>query len=112
MITIGIDNKNNIVLNQGNMTLKADIYALAQDVKTRICLCKGENPFDIDEGIDYDNDILGKMGGRSFYVQSIRNRILEKDDGIKSIENISIDKVRDTLEVNAEIESEYGNIKL
>lgn len=108
MQTLGIDENNNLILSQGNLRIKSGINALAQDVKTRIGLCKRENPFNKDEGIDFDNDMLGKMGGVEYYKQALRNRILDNDDGITNINQIQLTRKLNSIELTAEISSSYG----
>ena len=108
MQTLALDDKNNLMIKNGGLFMKKDIAALAQDTKTRVAMCAGENPFNILEGINYDNDMLGKLGGSSFYTQTIRNRILEHRDGIKNINDLILKRNADTLEVVAHIESNYG----
>lgn len=108
MQTLGIDENNNLMLNQNGLIIKDKINAVAQDVKTRIGLCKGENPFNIQEGIDFDNDMLGKMGGINYYKEAIRNRIFDNPIGITNINRISLDRGLNNITLTAEIESEYG----
>jgi hypothetical protein len=108
MQTLALDDKNNLMIKNGGLFMKKNIAALAQDTKTRVAMCAGENPFNILEGINYDDDMLGKLGGASFYTQTIRNRILEHREKIKNINDLVLKRNADTLEVVAHIESEYG----
>lgn len=107
MKTVYLDEKNNLVLRSGSLQIKEGIQALAQDIKTRVGLCRGENRFDVLEGIDYDNEMLGKFGGLEFYRQTIRNRIVGNPevDGVKSFE---LTANGTQLTITADIKSMYG----
>lgn len=111
MQTVGLDENNNIVIKQGNITVKDGIDALAQDIKTRVGLYKGENLFDISEGIDYDNQVLGVIAGYNFYEELIKNRILGNPE-VKTVSNIELSRQGRQLNATAEIQSIYGDIRL
>ncbi|MCH5202384.1 MAG: hypothetical protein J1F17_04170 [Oscillospiraceae bacterium] len=112
MKTLACDENNNLIISQGSLQVKDGINALAQDIKTRIGLCARENPFDLEEGIDFDNEILGKAGGQNYYKQAIRNRILDNPTDIDNIRDIQFTKDGDTANLLVEIESTYGAIRL
>lgn len=107
MQTVYLDEKNNLVLKSGSLQLKEGINALAQDIKTRVGLCRGENRFDILEGIDYDNEMLGKFGGAEFYKQTIRNRIAGNPE-VEGVKSIELKKDGTQLTITADIKSMYG----
>ena len=111
MQTVGLDENNNLTIKQGNLTVKDGIIALAQDVKTRVGLYKGENLFDILEGIDYDNEMLGVFGGYDYYKQLIRNRILGNPE-VVSVSNVEITRTGGQLNATADVQSIYGNVAL
>lgn len=111
MQTVGLDENNNLIIKQGNLTIKEGIYALAQDVKTRVGLYKGENLFDISEGIDYDNEVLGVFGGKDFYAQLIKNRILGNPE-VTTVSNVEITRTGRQLNATADVQSIYGNVTL
>jgi hypothetical protein len=111
MKTVFLDENNNIVLKAGNIQLKDGIEALAQDIKTRVGLYHGENRFDITEGIEYDNEILGKFGGMEYYRQIIRNRI-EGAQEVEGVKRITLEKIGTQLKVTADIKSIYGDVAL
>lgn len=111
MKTVYLDENNNLVLKSGSLQLKNGINALAQDIKTRVGLCRGENRFDILEGIDYDNEMLGKFGGQEFYRQTIRNRIIGNPE-VEGVREIEFQKSGTQLTVTAEIKSIYGDVKI
>lgn len=109
MRTISLDENNNLNIVNGDMTFKTGITALAQDIKTRVGLYKGENRFDNTEGIDYDNDMLGKMAGIDYYKQAIRNRI-EGNAEVEGVSNMTVEKSGTTLNITAEVQSIYGSV--
>lgn len=109
MTTLGLDENNNLIISQGRLVVKEGLKALAQDTRTRLCMCKGENPYNKEEGIDFDNEMLGKFGGINYYKQAIRNRLLDHSENITNINKITIEKEDDGLVITAEIESNLGS---
>lgn len=111
METIFLDDKNNLVLKNGSLQKKEGVEALAQDIKTGVGLYLGENRFDITEGIDYDNTMLGKFAGKEYYAQTIRNRIegIEEVEGVKKID---VKFEGNVVEVVADVKSIYGDLKI
>lgn len=107
MQTLQIDDRNNLVLSNTSLVVIDNVNACAQDTKTRVALCLGENPYNTNEGIDFFNNILGRMGGVDFIRESLRKRILDNDEIIE-IRNLSIEKNGDVLNVVADIMSIYG----
>lgn len=111
MQSLGVNNENNLIIEQGSLIVKDGIEAFAQDIKTRIGLNARENPFDLSEGIDYDVDVLGKSGGKTYLKQAIRQRILSFD-GVDNIGSLTIEQVGDNVTLTAEIESTYGKVSV
>lgn len=107
MQTVQLDRNNNLVITNGSLTVIDGVDACAQDTATRVGLCAGENPMDTTEGIDYFNDILGKLGGLDYIREKIRKRILANDE-IVQIENLEISAKDGEVNVIAEISSIYG----
>lgn len=110
MDTLSLDADNNLVIGNNSLQLKSEIDACAQDAKTRVGLYLGENQFNLDEGIDYDNEVLGKAGGENYFRAAIVNRL--KNEEIRSIFGVSIEKVNDTLQVETEMDTIYGIVRL
>lgn len=107
MQTLQLDKNNNLVLKQNNIQIIADVDACAQDTKTRIGLCRGENPYNTSEGADFFNEILGKMGGRDYVREVIRKRILANDE-IVQVNSMNISNEKDVFTIKSEISSIYG----
>ena len=111
MQSIELDKNNQIKITQGNMTILSGIQSCAQDVKTRLGMCKGENIFNTEQGIDYDNEALGKFLGKEYIKEIVRNRILESDE-IVGVNSLSFSKEGANINLVTEITSIYGEIKL
>lgn len=111
MKTVWLDENNNLVLRAGSLQIKEGIEALAQDIKTRVGLYRGENRFDITEGIAYDDEMLGKFGGIEYYKQVIRNRI-EGADEVEGVKRITVEKNGTQLTITADIKSIYGDVTI
>lgn len=110
MDTLSLDDSNNLTVANNNLVLKSNIDACAQDAKTRVGLYLGENQFDLDEGIDYDNEVLGKAGGENYFRSAIINRLQNPE--INSIYGVSVEKINDTLQVETEMDTIYGIVRL
>ena len=111
MKSIELDENNQIKVVQGNIRLLSGVQSCAQDVKTRLGLCKGENIFNTEEGIDYDNEALGKFLGKDYIKGIVRSRILESEE-IVGVNSLSFSKNGSNIELNSEITSIYGEIKI
>ena len=111
MKTVALDEHNNLIVKNGSLQEKEGIEALAQDIKTRVGLYKGENRFDLSEGIDYDNDMLGKFAGFDYYRQAIRNRI-EGNEEVEGVKDRLVSFINGEVEVVADIKSIYGDMKI
>lgn len=107
MQTLQLDEHNNLVISNTSLNVIDGIEACAQDTKTRVGLCFGENPYDVTEGIDYFNDILGRLGGLDYVREAIRKRILASDE-IVQIENMETKAHNGELDVVVNISSIYG----
>ena len=111
MQTMQLDEHNNLVLEDGSLTVIDGISACAQGVKTRVGLCLGENPYDTEEGIDYFNEVLGKTGGIDGVREMIRRRIKDNEE-IVQINRLSTSSADNVLNITAEISSIYGVFEL
>lgn len=112
MKTLNVTDRNNLIIKDGNITLAEDSEALAQSIKTRIGMCVRENPFNQKEGIDFDNDFLGKYAGQNYYKNAIRNRIMERPEGINGIYDIRFRRERDTAILEIDVDSIYGVMRI
>lgn len=110
MQTLQLDKDNNLVLNQGLLTVIDGIDACAQDTKTRVGLVRGENPLNTTEGADYYNELLTKMGGVEYIREEIRARILANAEvvGIRTLA-VEPDPSTQTMNVTADIATIYGD---
>ncbi len=111
MKTLELDAHNNLVVTQGNLSVLEGLKACAQNTKTRIGLYLGENPLNQEEGIDYDNTVLGKAGGETYVKNMIQNRILDGED-IVSVSSLKLTHTGETLVCEANINSIYGAFDL
>lgn len=107
MQTLQLDDNNNLVIKNGKLSVIEGIEACAQNTKTRIGICRGENPYNTAEGADFFNELLGKMGGRDYVREVIRKRILANSE-IVQINSMDISLAKDELIVTSEISSIYG----
>lgn len=111
MQTLKLDENNNLVIFQENLQVEDGVEACAQDTRTRIGLCRGENPYNTDDGADFFNEFLGKMGGRDYIREVIRQRILDNEE-IVQVNSLRLSTEKDKLVISSEISSIYGVLTL
>jgi hypothetical protein len=111
MKTLKLDKNNNLIISQKNINVIDGIDACSQDCINRLGLIQGENPYNIDEGIDYFGEILGIIGNNEYYKDVFTNRIKENEE-ITEVNNIEISKDNNELKVEISINSIYGNITI
>lgn len=112
MQTLQVDQNNNLVLYQGSLQVIDGVNALAQDVKTQVGLCTRENPFNLEEGIDYDNEICGKLGGVDYIKDVVRDRILTTNDEVVNVDYVEVEHQDGVLSIDARVSSIYGDVEI
>lgn len=110
MSTIAL-NQFGIVVQNGSIRTLDGVDAVAQDVQSRILFNKGENPYDLQDGIDYDTDIFGKYGGEEYLRNIYRDRIGDSPE-ITDVRNIQFSRVNGAINVSAEVQTIYGVINV
>ncbi len=111
MDTLSIDANNNLIVGNNSLSLKKNLEACAQDAKTRVGLCLGENQFNLNEGIDYDNEVLGTTGGKNYFQSAIVNRLMASDE-VRSVFGVNIEKNGNELQVETSVDTIYGVLRL
>jgi len=111
MQTLQLDANNNLIITQKSIRVASGVQACAQDTKTRIGLCRGENPYDTTQGADYFNELLGKMGGMDYIREVIRLRILDNDE-ITGISSLDFKPDEDNATITANITTIYGETEI
>ena len=96
MKTIGLENNDLYVDEFNNIGVKTGLERLAQDVASSIKVWKGELPFDVQRGIDY-NDIDGIQ-------DTLNHDIIQQATLVEGVEEVSIDyEKRENRELNPTI---------
>ena len=96
MKTIGLENNDLYVDEFNNIGVKTGLERLAQDVASSIKVWKGELPFDVQRGIDY-NDIDGIQ-------DTLNHDIIQQANLVEGVEEVSIDyEKRENRELNPTI---------
>lgn len=104
MITFAVDNNNNLLF-KSDIIVKSGLDAIVQDVRTRLNMWKGEDIYNIENGIDYKNII------QSNNIQVIKNIIKDeilKDDRIEKIEFLEFNNDFNKLNIKLQIETTEG----
>lgn len=102
-----LDNDNNLVFDdQGLLIADAD-EALAQDVKNRLLLYKGECFYNPSLGLTYHKDL--HLFNRNDIIQSIRNK-LSTDPRIRSFDIQIVGEEAGRLDIEIKLVTKEGNI--
>lgn len=111
MQTLQLDETNQLVVTQGSLSVISGVNACAQDLRTRVSLYAGENPFDTAAGIDFDTQLLGKMGGLDYIRDQVRGRILESEE-VTGIVRMDVSREKDVMTVSSDINTIYGEVNI
>lgn len=106
MTTFKLDSSNNLQFESNFETLSGSV-ALIQDIRNLLLMFKGENPFDISEGIDYYN--LMQKGDLNAIKSAIVDRI-KADSRVKTIQNVTISNNKGNLDLSLQILTSWGEL--
>lgn len=110
MSTIAL-NERGIVVENGSIKMLSGVDAVARDVQSRILFNKGENPYDLQDGIDYDTDVFGKYGGEEYLRNIYRDRIGDSPE-ITDVRNIQFTRRNGAINISAEVQTIYGVVNV
>lgn len=108
--TIQVNENNDIFLPDGrNLTILVDAPACAQNVRQAGLMRKGENIYNVDEGVDYFGTIFTSQPDYDAARQSIAREILNSPDVI-GIESLTIEIDGEVFSYEANINTIYGKM--
>lgn len=111
-ITIQTDENNDLFLPDGkNLNILSGETALAQNIRHAGLMRKGEDIYDIDNGVDYFGAIFTPVVDYDAARQSIAAAILKKPDVI-NIDSLDITIVDDEFQYQAVVLTDYGIVKV
>ena len=105
MTSFRLDSNNNIIFDNNNFLVSGN-DAVVQDVKNILLMFKTENPFDLNEGIDYY--ALAGQNNKNAIENAIIERILE-DSRIKSVNLIDVYFINKEMQVQLELLLQNGD---
>ena len=112
MKTLGINDNNDIYIDAtGNITVKEDIYALADISKNKVLTNMGELQYNTPEGIPYFNTMFCDHPDVVLFQASIINT-LEKTENIKKVSNFDYKQNGDVFSYTVTENTAYGDIKI
>lgn len=112
MITIKLNQNHEIELDtNGNIVLADGIEAVANDVQCRVLFNQGENPYDLQEGINYNDNVLGKFGGEDF-IKEMYKKVIANAEDIVSVQNVQLKRSGSNLEITADVNTIYGVVNV
>lgn len=111
MITLSINNNNDLYLNGSNIALKSDKEALGDIYVNKVQTVKGELVYNTDKGIDYFNTVFSEPVYPDVFQNQVKNEILgtSQTEAITGYTQSIADNV---LSYTANIKTSYGNITL
>lgn len=101
-----IDEKNNLVINQNSLVMVEGVNKASQDVKTTLGLHRGENPFNVRDGIDWEGQVLGKASEDS--VKSIVASRIQQNEEVFNVLEVKFDKQKDNVIIETKVNTVYG----
>lgn len=104
MTTFAVDNNNNLLF-KSNIQIKSGLEAVTQDIRTKLSMWRGEDIYNLDNGLDYSKMI------KSNNINLIKNAIkseLKKDDRIQKIEFLEFNNIDSNLNVKIQITTNEG----
>lgn len=104
--SLKLDNDNNLVIDDQGVSLIEGDEALAQDVRNRLLLYKGECFYNPELGLCFHEDLhsLNKNG----IIQSIKNK-LDEDPRIKNYDIQIVSEESGKLDVEIKLITKEGN---
>lgn len=107
-LTIEVNSKNDIYLPDGrNINILSGEKAMVQVVRAAHLMRRGEDMYDVDNGVNYLDTVFSSPVDQDGARQSIINAILKKPD-VAGIENLTVTISNGTLDFEAEIVTIYG----
>lgn len=112
MLTIGINNSNDIYLdNSNNLALKSDLEAMA-DIYTNKCQTNlGELRYNNEKGIDFFNTIFSSPAYPDLFQNEVITQ-LEETDETEKVTNFTPEINGDVYSYSVDIQSSYGKVSL
>lgn len=104
MTTFAIDNNNNLLF-KSNIQIKSGLEAVTQDIRTKLSMWRGEDIYNLDNGLDYSKMI--KSNNANVIKNTIKSE-LKKDDRIQKIEFLEFNNIDSNLNVKIQITTSEG----
>lgn len=107
------DENGDYSFGQGDATFLTDTpEAVAQAVKTRLALWRGQWFLDTEEGTPWKQDVLGKQYTDAYYM-AVKQRILATP-GVLEINNFSVTRDADSRRMNftATLRTRFGDTSI
>lgn len=111
MKTLKLNASGGLDVAGGNLSIAKDMGAAVQDLTSMIKLHSGENPDNLEEGINYLTPNINKLGGMNFIVESIRKRVLSHPE-VTNIDSIKTKTDGDNFTLTLNIQTIYGRTTL
>lgn len=109
-----LDNDGDYMFGKGNQHITYGIHAVAQAIRTRLLLLKGEWWEDLEDGLPLFQDILGRAGTgeRLLLVDSIIKERIVKTKNVINIESFSSSYEQRKYSVQAIVNTRFGKLTL
>jgi len=113
MVTIKLNDDNDLDITNNEMSLVDETEEIAQMLRTRLKLYRGEWFLNTGEGVPWLQEILGKTNTKNGIESIIKDQILQTP-GVKSLEEFSseINTATRQLNVSFQVKTESDTISL
>lgn len=107
--TIQVNDNNDMYLPDGrNLFIISGEPAMTQVIRAAHLMRKGEDLYDVENGVDYFGTIFNSPSDVDGFRKSISDAILKKPD-VRAIESLAIDVTGEVCAFTAEVITVYGN---
>lgn len=111
MITLGINENNDLYLNGSNLAIKNDKAALGDIYINKVQTLKGEIVYNTEKGIDYFNTVFCEPIYPDVFQNQVKNEILDTEE-TQSIISYSQNITDGILNYKAVCQTSYGEITI
>lgn len=112
IMTIKTDTNNDMILADGkNVSFISGAAALSQSIREYGLMRKGENPFNVDEGVDYFGTVFASPKDIDGARASLA-KVLVKHPDVLGVESLILTESNNELFWTARLNTVYGNVEI
>lgn len=107
-LTIAVNQNGGMYLTAGNITMKRNADAVAQDTVTAMRTLRGEMQYETQGGMPYFQTAFNKYKPRAF--EAAARGVISQVPGVVRVTEFAVALTNDELQYSATIETIYGTV--